>query len=316
MNIVKKLFFIYIYCSLSMLFLSSCQTQDKIYLFSYFKDNGTDGLHLAYSKTGYEWHALKGDSSFLAPKVSSSKLMRDPCIIKGPDGIFRMVWTVSWTTKGVGYAFSKDLVNWSEQKLIPVMEHEDDVRNCWAPEITYDKKNKEYMIYWSSTIRGRYPLKNQMSEDEYNHRIYYVITKDFNAFTETKLLYDRGFNVIDATIHPLENKYVMFMKDETLYPSEKNIKIAYSDNLIGPYTNASKTITGNYWAEGPAAIKIKGKWIVYFDKYKEGKYGAVESNDLRSWIDISDKISFPNGTRHGSVFRISEKELNILLHLK
>ena len=27
-------------------------------MFSYFKDNGQDGLHLAYSRDGYEWTAL------------------------------------------------------------------------------------------------------------------------------------------------------------------------------------------------------------------------------------------------------------------
>jgi hypothetical protein len=297
-------------------FLTTCKSQDCVYLFSYFKDNGTDGLHLAYSNDGYKWQALKKDSSFLKPNVSSDKLMRDPCVIKGPNGIFRMVWTVSWTTKGIGYSSSKDLVNWSEQKLIPVMKNEDNVRNCWAPEITYDKKTKEYMIYWASTIRGRYLSKTQMSEDEYNHRIYYVTTKDFKTYSETKLLYDKGFNVIDATILPFGNKYVMFMKDETLSPPEKNIKIAYSNNITGPYSSASKPITGNFWAEGPTAIKINGKWIVYFDKYRDGKYGAVESKDMKNWKDISDKISFPQGTRHGSVFKISKDELEILLRSK
>jgi len=296
--------------------LSSCKTQEDVYLFSYFKDNGADGLHLAYSNNGYQWKALKGDSSFLKPNVSSDKLMRDPCIIKGPDGIFRMVWTVSWTAKGIGYASSNDLVNWSEQKLIPVMEHEDNVKNCWAPEITYDKKNKEYMIYWASTIKDLYSIKQQESEDQYNHRIYYIITKDFIHFSETKMLYNKGFNVIDATVVPDNNQYIMFVKDETLYPPKKNIRIAFSKNLTGTYTEASKPITGNYWAEGPTAIKINGKWIVYFDKYKEGKYGAVESNDLINWEDISDIISFPQGTRHGSVFRISKNEFKILLRFK
>jgi len=35
-----------------------------------------------------------------------------------------MVWTVSCCEKGVGYANSADLINWSHQKYIPVMEHE------------------------------------------------------------------------------------------------------------------------------------------------------------------------------------------------
>ena len=36
------------------------------------------------------------------------------------------------------------------------MKHEDSARNCWAPEITYDKKKKQYMIYWATTIAGKY----------------------------------------------------------------------------------------------------------------------------------------------------------------
>jgi hypothetical protein len=55
--------------------------------------------------------------------------MRDPCIIRDKDGIFHMVWTVSWNEKGIGYAWSRDLINWSQQKYIPVMEHEPEARN-------------------------------------------------------------------------------------------------------------------------------------------------------------------------------------------
>ena len=86
------------------------QTSD-VYLFAYFKNNGEDGLHLAYSFDGFKWIALKNDSSFLKPAVAHDKLMRDPCIIRGADGLFHMVWTVSWNDKGIGYANSPDLVH-------------------------------------------------------------------------------------------------------------------------------------------------------------------------------------------------------------
>lgn len=71
-------------------------------------------MHLAYSEDGYYWQALKKDTSFLTPEVGKDKLMRDPCIIKGGDGLYHMVWTVSWTDKGIGYASSKDLIYWSK----------------------------------------------------------------------------------------------------------------------------------------------------------------------------------------------------------
>ncbi len=284
----------------------------KVYLFSYFKDNGKDGLHLAYSYDGYRFTALKHDSSFLSPVLSKDSLMRDPCIIRGADNKFHMVWTVSWTDKGIGYASSPDLIHWSEQQYIPVMAGEDSALNCWAPEITYDAKKKIYMIYWATTIAGKFPADTAV-ERGYNHRIYYVTTKDFKKFSKTKLLYNQGFNVIDASIVPDGDRFIMFLKDETRYPPQKNIRVATSSKLTEGYNFPSMPITGNYWAEGPTAIKIGDQWIVYFDKYRDHKYGAVTSADLIKWEDISDKIRMPQGIRHGTIFTITKNELAALM---
>lgn len=278
--------------------------EQEYYLFSYFKGNGEDGLHFAYSEDGFSWTSLKNDTSFLTPKVGKDKLMRDPCIIKGADGKYHMVWTVSWTDQGIGYASSEDLIHWSEQQFIPVMIHEKEARNTWAPEITYDAKSKSYMIYWATTIRGAFPETQSKMDDGYNHRMYYTTTTDFKSFSDTKLLYDPGFNVIDATIKEDNGQFVMFLKDETREPAQKNLKIAYSNNLTGPYGKASESITGKTWVEGPTAIKIDGKWVVYFDKYTSKKYGALSSKDLKTWTDISDKIQFPKGTRHGTILKV------------
>jgi len=288
--------------------------KEKAYIFSFFKGNGEDGLHLAYSRDGLTFTVLNNDKSFLQPVVGISKLMRDPCIIRTPDGIFHMVWTAGWTEKGIGYAFSKDLINWSEQKYLIVMEKEKEARNTWAPEIFYDKKLKQFTVFWATTIPGRFPDTEKTGDTGYNHRIYFTTTKDFVSFTETRLFYDHGFNVIDATIIKQGRTYVMFLKDETRNPPQKNIRIATAEKLNGPYSPPSQPITGNYWAEGPTAIKTGGRWIVYFDKYTEKKYGAVASKDLKSWEDISDQVKFPGGTRHGTIFEVDENILKMLLN--
>ena len=301
----------------SFLVLSSFSGQeDEVYLFSYFTGNGEDGLHLAYSYDGYKWQTLNNNKSFLKPGVGGDKLMRDPCIINGPDGKFHMVWTVSWKEKGIGYANSKDLINWSDQKYIPVMEHEENAKNCWAPELFYDEVTKQYLIFWSTTIPGRFPETEKGGDNGYNHRMYYVTTSDFENFSETKLFYDQGFNVIDGTLVFENGEYILFLKDETRYPPEKNIRLAKSKQLVENYSKSSLPITGDYWAEGPTPIKIKDKWIVYFDKYRKHKMGAVISSDLKNWTDISDEIKFPKGTRHGTVFKTSQKVLNKLLKIK
>jgi predicted GH43/DUF377 family glycosyl hydrolase len=289
------------------------QNNTSIYLFSYFKGNGEDGLHLAYSTDGLKWQALKDDSSFLTPTAGKDKLMRDPCIIRGVDGLFHMVWTVSWNERTIGYANSKDLIYWNEQQAIPVMEHEPTALNCWAPEIFYDATTKQYLIYWATTIPGRFPKGDSTGDNKYNHRLYYVTTKDFKTFSKAAILYDKGFNVIDATIQKNGKKYAMFLKDETRNPLQKNVRIAYSTSLTGHYSAPSAPITGKYWAEGPTVLKKGNQWIVYFDKYTEHQYGAITSTDLVHWTDISDKLVMPKGIRHGTVITITQKELNKLL---
>ncbi len=291
-----------------LLFPTFSFAQKEVLFFSYFKGNGEDGLHLAYSLDGYKWETLKNDESFLEPAVGESVLMRDPCVIYGPDKQFHMVWTAGWTEKGIGYASSKDLIKWSEQKYIQVMQHEEAAKNCWAPEIIYDENEKQYMIFWSTTIPGRFTETEDTGDNGYNHRMYYVTTKYFESFSETKLFYDHGFNVIDGSILKLKNNYILFLKDETRWPEpEKNIRWATANNIVGPYSEASEPITGDYWAEGPTCLKKGNKYIVYFDKYRKKSMGAVESTDLKHWTDISDKISITGGVRHGTVFMVPKK---------
>ncbi|NJB86454.1 hypothetical protein GGR26_002222 [Lewinella marina] len=286
---------------------------DSVFLFSYFQGNGEDGLHLAYSEDGMAWTPLNGNASVLTPYVGEDQLMRDPCIIRGGDGEFHMVWTVSWHERGIGYAHSPDLIHWSDQRYLPVMEHEPTAGNCWAPELYYDPDSARYLIYWATTIPGRFPETDSSGDNGLNHRMYYTLTPDFRSFSPTRHLYDRGFNVIDATIQRREDEYIMFLKDETKHPkAEKNIRVARSGNLTGPYSAPSPPIT-DHWVEGPTVTKTEDGWVVYFDRYTDHEMGAVRSSDLESWTDISDELDFPEGTRHGTVLRVERSVLDRLL---
>lgn len=299
--------------ALIILLLASCQQHEKqVYLFSYFQDNGQDGLHLAYSRDGYHYQALKNNKSFLTPQVAEDKLMRDPCIIQGPDERFHMVWTVSWNDKGIGYAWSEDLIHWSEQQFIPVMQHEPEALNCWAPELFYDKENNQYMIYWATTIPGRFSEGETQGDSKYNHRMYYTTTKDLKNFSKTKLLYDGGFNVIDAVIKKIDGSYYMFLKDETKIPPKKHIRIAQSDQLEEGYKLISDPISPD-WVEGPTVTKIGENWIIFYDEYTRHHMGAISSTNLENWTVINNQISFPEGTRHGTVFKAPTSILDQLL---
>jgi hypothetical protein len=295
-----------------------CKAKDNHYVFSYFTDNGQDGLHLACSTDGLHWKVLNNSKSFVKPTVGVDKLMRDPFILPGNDGIFRMVWTCSWKERQIGYATSRDLINWSEQVPIPVMSHEPTAKNCWAPEMVYDPQNKNWIIFWATTIPGRHSdIADSEKEKGLNHRMYCTTTSDFINFSPTRIFFNPDFSVIDATILLRRNTYYMFLKNENPNPPEKNIRVTSSENASGPYpTLVSSPITGNYWAEGPTALEIGEYVYVYFDKYRDHKYGAVRSRDMKVWEDVSDKLIFPEGVRHGTAFKVSVEIFEKLIHIQ
>lgn len=280
------------------------------YLFTYFTKNGEDGLHLAWSADGYTWKRLNDGRSYLAPKVGKSKLMRDPCAVRAPDGRFHMVWTSGWNENHIGYASTEDFITWSEQKEIPVMAHEPTVRNSWAPEVAYDAKRDEFILFWASTIPGRFTATAGSSEEDYNHRMYYTTTRDFVAFAPTRVFYDPGFSVIDATFYSANGRHYLIVKDETRYPPKKHLQIAESDDLRGPFKALSAPFTPpGLWVEGPTAIKIGNDIMLYYDAYQRNHYGAMRSRDLKTWEDVTPKLILPDEgsevrMRHGTALEV------------
>lgn len=286
---------------------------NRVWLFSFFRNNGEDGLHLAFSEDGLKFKELKAPSgkSFL-PATIGGKIMRDPCLRLGPDGVFRLVWTTSWGQPPVfGYAESRDLVNWTNVKAVPVMETEPKVQNVWAPELFFNEAKQEWIVFWASTIPGKFPETENSGDN--NHRIYAVTTKDFKTFSPTKLFYDGGFNVIDATILPARGKFYLVAKDETKNPVKKNLRLAVADHADGPYGPAGQPFTQS-WVEGPSAIQSGEDFIVFFDHYTNPQhYGALKSHDLQHWEDITGQITFPKGARHGTVLSVPLTSIQPLL---
>lgn len=285
----------------------SAPDRRPFFLFTSFRGNGEDGLHLALSRDGLAWEPLNGDRPYLKPELGEKeKLMRDPCIALGQDGTFHMVWTTGWRERIIGYSSSRDLIEWSPQRAIPVMTHEPEARNAWAPELFFDERSGEWLIFWATTIPGRFPETDASGNNGLNHRIYLTTTRDFISFSPTRLFYDPGFNVIDSTIFRQGARFVMVLKDERGVPVKKNLRLAFAGSASGPYGPATEPFTRD-WVEGPTVLRIGKEWIVYFDRYRDHRYGAVRSSDLRNWEDISDRLAFPAGFRHGTAFEVSPK---------
>ena len=105
----------------------------------------------------------------------------------------------------------------------------------------------------------------------------------------------------------------MVVKNENSNPPEKNLRITTCSKIEDGFPiEVSAPITGTYWAEGPAPLLIGNDVYVYFDKYRDHKYGAVRSKDRQNWEDISDLVTFPKGTRHGTAFKVKKSVLKKL----
>jgi hypothetical protein len=304
--------------------------ESQAFLFSYFRGNGETGVYLAHSADGITWTPLNNAQPVIKPAINgkgvgwqqwntTAALMRDPSILQGPDGMFHLVWTISWTDNAIGVAHSKDLITWSPQERVPVMEHEPNALNSWAPDLFYDDREKEFVIVWSTAIPGRFPATDSLAQrtnrGRADHRLYYITTKDFRTYSKPALLYDGGFCTIDGTIRRSGDTYFLVMKDETFFPAEtRNLRVAAAKRATGPYGPASPAFTETH-TEGPSILFANGWWYVYFDYYTRGRYGAVRTKDFVKFEAFSDSLRTPRGIRHGSAFLAPQSVLSGLLAL-
>jgi len=265
---------------------------------------------MLYSYDGKKWTDL--DTVLLRPSVGTQQVMRDPSMVQDKNGVFHLVWTSSWRgDKGFGYASSKDLLNWSAQQFIPVLQKEPVVVNTWAPELFYDKDADQFMIIWASCIPGRF--ERGIEEDSNNHRMYVTTTTDFKTFSESKLFLDPGFSVIDAVIVKRGDKdFVLVLKDNTR--PERNLKVAFADNPMGPWTNISKPFSDKF-TEGPSVIKLKKEWLIYFDSYQKKIYEAVSTTDFKKFKNVTNTILVPAGHKHGTIVPVKRKTVRQLVKM-
>jgi len=294
------------------------------YLFAYFTRNGEDGLHLAASTDGYAWEKLADGASVLRPAIGTKeKLIRDPSVARGPDGTYHVVWTSGWWERGIGYASTRDFIHWSVPKEIPVMAHEPSARNCWAPEIVWNPERAEFLIFWATTIPGRFAAGADSSEDKLNHRIYFTTTQDFAAFTRAELLFDPGFSSIDATLVRAGRAWHLFVKNETRFPQPaKHFVQAQAASPRGPFKRFSAPFSPpGLWVEGPSVVRIGEEYRLYFDAYTSRHYGVLRSRDLVHWEDATRQLRMPDeGTplrpRHGAIFAVPREIVSGLQALR
>lgn len=299
------------------------------YLFAYFRNDAksTNGENIFYavSKDGYNYESLNGGVP-VANASQGTGHSRDPYIMKAQDGAeykYYMVATDANTTNnynntGLHTWGSNDLISWDElanpqfatnkgggSKTITNM--------CWAPEAIWDPVAEKYMVYFSSNEADS--AANESS------KIWYSYTSDFKNFDEKQLLFDPGYDVIDADITPYKNGYVMMYKKEAKSdPGAKKVWYTFKtgkspSNSDGEYDAANAKIfesVSTTQAEGPQVFPISGtsSYGVLVDYFSNGGFGFSYTSDFESYSKISADNCSINHLKpsHGCIIPISDME--------
>lgn len=290
--------------------------EGEVLLFAYFstgKGEG-DGLKLAASEDGFTFRTLRGGRPVLVPSVGEKKLLRDPFVWRGQgwDAPWHAVWTTAWEGVTIGHATTRDFVTWSEQRALPVMASVAGTRNCWAPEAIFDPATGRTVLFWSSTVAGRFTETAGTSENGYNHRLWCTTTSDFERFEAPRVLYDPGFSVIDGTFAQAgDGTLWLVVKDETLTPARKWLRACPAKGPLGPFGALGEPFSPG-WVEGPMTARRGNDLTCYYDVYRDGRWGAATTRDMVHWEDESERLVLPAGARHGSLLRISRAQLEAI----
>ena len=295
------------------------------YLFTHFKGTqktpDDEQIYFAVSRDGYKWRNLNDGKPVLRSTLGEGGV-RDPHILRSADGKrFFLIATDlyiygKWGENAEGWYRcqregsqsimiweSEDLVNWSEQRMVRVMD--DDAACVWAPEAIYDEKTKDYFVYWSSRVK---------SDGCKKQRIYSAHTKDFVTFTQPEVYIEREFSVIDTSILIADEKYYRLTKNH----DEASIYLEVSDDPEGEFKEIeSFSMKGVSGYEGPTAFKMNGedKYCILMDAFAtDGGYKPFITDDLDSGIVTpQDGFVMPDPFRHGTVIPITEEEYNRLI---
>lgn len=323
----------------------SAQGQERVpteedmaaYLMVYFSDSD-HSLHMALSDDGYSFTALNDDKPLIdGREIALQQGIRDPYIMRGPDGVFYMAMTdlhifaqraglrdTEWQRPGDQYGWgnnnalvlmkSTDLVNWTHTNLrvdraFPSLE---DIGCAWAPELIFDSEQGKIMLYYTMRFGNG------------KNKVYYTyMNEDFTAMeTEPKLLfkYPKDVSYIDADITNVGDKFHMFY---TPHDGGAGVKHAASDSINSGYVFEPEWIDPEPRScEAPTVWKRIGedKWVLMYDVFgiRPHNFGFSETSDFQTYTNLgrfnegvmkSTNFSSP---KHGSVIHLTKDEADHL----
>lgn len=304
------------------------------YIFAHFREKLTpDGeqVYFSVSKDGLSWKMVNEGKPILTADLGE-KGCRDIEILKAKDEFVILTTdllivarmdenhNVDWPqvahngSKRLRMWKSKDLINFSEEKLIYFGR--DDFGCMWAPETFYDEKSGEYIIHWSS---------NTPTDNNGHTSIFCSSTKDFETFTYPEILFCKDNDIIDSHLTKFGDTYYLFYKncDE---PSA--VYLATSKSLYGPYADNEGFINDMLSIDKPGCYEAPttmvmpdGRWCLMIDFFgcEKEKMGYVpfispEPGNCK-FERCTEEFTFPYGFKHGGIAEITDEEYeNIIKH--
>lgn len=294
------------------------------YLFCYFTGHEEslmdEQVYFAVSQDGFRWKDLNDGRPVLRSSIGEGGV-RDPFILRMKhENRYVILATDLQIAKGVDWETashrgsrkivcweSEDLIHWSEPYFFDT-----GVRGAgcaWAPEVIYDEKNDNYMVFWAAMTARTGSMK---------HKIYCSRTKDFHSFSEPRIYIEREKDIIDTTMLWNCGKYYRFSKDECTQKIVMERGENLSDESFQPVR--SDCLDGLTGVEGPAVFQLIGqkKWCLLVDNYRENRgYMPLitENPDSGEFTKLPEhEYDFgKNKKRHGSVMYLTKEEWQRLI---
>jgi hypothetical protein len=286
------------------------------YLFAHMMKDDYGSLYYSLSQDGVNWMTLNEG------KRIDSAYRGHPDICKGRDGEYYMIGVERQTLEPVLWR-TEDLLHWKAEKhlssevfLNPIPGYQANPLWYGAPKMYFDESADQYLITWHASREGT----GDGPERWKSMRTFYVLSHDLDSFTEPARLFDfeseadRSMATIDVIIRKSGDLYFAMIKDER-WPEDtetgKTIRISFSKNLTGPYSNPGPPITPP-WHEAPSIVPSRNhrSWMMYAENYPH-RYAVFTADSLDGqWKQEETNLE---NVRHGCVITVNSRQYARLL---
>ena len=310
------------------------------YLFVYFKDE-THSIHFATSTDGYAFTDINDAQPVLSGKdIAEQKGVRDPHIMRGPDGAFYLsmtdlhifaqkegLRTTLWERPSEQYGWgnnralifmkSYDLIHWTHAlvhvgELFPAFA---DIGAAWAPQTIFDQERNKLMVYFTIRRKGG---RNYMAYAYADQAFTTLETQPERLFTYPNADKD----TIDGDISKVGDKYHLYY---VAHDTPGGLRHAVSDKINGAYRfDPAKVDPESVACEAPMLWRRLGSsnYVLMYDAFgaTPNNMGFSATTDFVNYKNIG-RFNEPGspmkttnfaGPKHGAVMHITSAELQRL----